>query len=229
MDKAQLDEIIHVIEEVFTEHGNPVLAKSAETYMKGHFPYFGIMTPERRAVQKEWLNGVNEINDRNDRWQLVRALWEKPQREFQYLAIDWMNSWPKKWYDPNDGEELEFLLRKKPWWDSTDAISTNYIGKWQKLFPKDARKTFEKWRHSDLFWLQRTCLIYQLKYKDEVDISYLEDLIAQLLQINEFFIQKAIGWSLRQLSKRNPDAVREILGNHPVKGLALREASKYLN
>jgi 3-methyladenine DNA glycosylase AlkD len=71
-------------------------------------------------------------------------------------------------------------------------------------------------------------LIYQLKYKEAVDIAYLENLIAQMLPNKEFFIQKAIGWSLRQLSKFHPDEVRRILTTYPIKGLAYREASKYL-
>ena len=109
-----------------------------------------------------------------------------------------------------------------------DAIASNYLGKWALLFPEKARETFEKWRYHESFWLQRSCLIYQLKYKDKVDIPYLESLIIQLKGNKEFFIQKAIGWSLRQLSKYKPEEVVRILANNPIKGLALREASKYL-
>jgi 3-methyladenine DNA glycosylase AlkD len=53
-------------------------------------------------------------------------------------------------------------------------------------------------------------------------------LVHQYKDRNDFFIQKAIGWSLRQLSKSNPDAVRGILEEIKLKGLALKEASKYL-
>lgn len=228
MEQTQLEEIINVLEEQLSHARNPVRAKQAEAYMKNHFAFFGMPTDERRALQKEWIRAIHELNDRTDRWQLMRALWERPEREFQYAAIDWLNSWPKTWYDPKDATELEFLIRHQSWWDSVDAIASNYLGKWEQLFPEVARATFETWRYSDSMWLQRSCLIYQLKHKHDVDIPYLESLIVQLLPVREFFIQKAIGWSLRQLSKYHPDAVREILGNHPVKGLALREAGKYL-
>lgn len=229
MEQTAVKHIVDVLEEQLTRARNPERAVQAEAYMKNRFAFFGMPMAERRAVQKEWLRAVNsDVTDRKDRWQLIRALWDRPEREFHYAAIDWLNSWPKKWYDPNDAGELEFLIRTHSWWDSVDAIASNYLGKWERLYPEKARETFENWRHSDSIWLQRSCLIYQLKHKDAVDVPYLESLIVQLLPVKEFFIQKAIGWSLRQLSKTDPEAVREILGNHPVQGLALREASKYL-
>ena len=45
---------------------------------------------------------------------------------------------------------------------------------------------------------------------------------------NEFFIRKAIGWSLREYSKYDPDWVREIIDIENLEGLAKREASKYI-
>ncbi len=158
----------------------------------------------------------------------MRKLWQGEEREFQYVAIDWLNSWPKKWLHATDGRELEHLIGTKSWWDSVDAIATNYLHKWELQFPQEARAVFEQWRYTENIWLQRSCLIYQLKRKNEVDTAYLESLIAQLLPQKEFFIQKAIGWSLRQLSKYEPETVRYILETYPIKGLALREAKKYL-
>lgn len=225
---GHLEVIFEEIRDLLSDARNPARAAWSEAYMKGHFRYFGMPTEERRAVQKHLLTALNTLTDREERWQLIRKLWEGEEREFQYVAIDWLNSWPKKWLHASDGAELEYLISTKSWWDSVDAIATNYLHKWELQFPKEGRTLFEQWRYSGNIWLQRSCLIYQLKRKNAVNTAYLESLIAQLLPQKEFFIQKAIGWSLRQLSKYEPETVRHILENHPVKGLALREAKKYL-
>jgi 3-methyladenine DNA glycosylase AlkD len=86
----------------------------------------------------------------------------------------------------------------------------------------------EEWRFSDNLWLQRSCLIFQLKYKEKVNFTLLKSLIIQFQMDKEFFIQKAIGWSLRQYSKSEPEAVRKFVEEIQLKGLAKREAIKYI-
>ena len=54
------------------------------------------------------------------------------------------------------------------------------------------------------------------------------DLINQFKNDKQFFIQKAIGWSLRQYSKYQPEAVRDFLQDSDLIGLARKEAEKYL-
>jgi len=228
MENGHLDSIVRELHDIFSSARNPLRAVQAEAYMKNHFTFFGMPTEERRALQKPLLKALSILDDRKERWELIRKLWALPEREFQYAAIDWLNSWPKRWYDAEDGAELEYLLSTQSWWDSVDSIASNYLGKWQQLYPSEARSAFETWRYSASFWLQRSCIIYQLKHKENVDSVYLESLIAQLKSNPEFFIQKAIGWSLRQLSKHHPDRVEQIIDAQHLKGLALREASKYL-
>lgn len=223
-----IEETISQLKELFEPFRNAGRAKTASAYMRDQFSFIGMKTEIRRSAQKSWIDSLKTLEDRNLRWSIIRALWEKEERDYHYAAIDLLNSWPKKLFSEEDSSELEWLLNQKSWWDSVDAIASNYLGKWALLFPEKARETFEKWRYHESFWLQRSCLIYQLKYKDKVDIPYLESLIIQLKGNKEFFIQKAIGWSLRQLSKYKPEEVVRILANNPIKGLALREASKYL-
>lgn len=228
-----IEETIGQLTELFEPFRNAKRAQTASAYMRDQFPFIGMKTEIRRSAQKSWIDSLKTLEDTNsdsyrERWLIIRALWEKEERDYQYTAIDLLNAWSKKYYSEEDAIELEWILNHKSWWDSVDAIASNYLGKWALLFPEKARETFEKWRYHESFWLQRSCLIYQLKYKDEVDSAYLENLIQQMNGNNEFFIQKAIGWSLRQLSKYKPEDVVQILSNNPIKGLALREASKYL-
>ncbi|MNK09734.1 DNA alkylation repair enzyme [compost metagenome] len=224
-----IEETIAELEALFEPFRNAKHAQSASAYLRNQFPFIGMRTEIRRSAQKSWTDSLKTLEDRKLRWLIIRALWNKEERDYQHTAIDLLNSWPKKFFSEEDALELEWILNHKSWWDSVDAIASNYLGKWALVFPEKARETVEKWRYHDSFWLQRSCLIYQLKYKDETDAEYLESLIRQMNGNPEFFIQKAIGWSLRQLSKHQPDEVMRILSNNPIKGLALREASKYLH
>ncbi|WP_430405893.1 DNA alkylation repair protein [Fluviicola sp.] len=224
-----IEEAVDQLTELFEPFRNAKRAQTASAYMRDQFPFIGMRTEIRRSAQKSWIDSLKTLEDRVLRWSIIRALWEKEERDYQHVAIDLLNSWPKKFFSEDDAVELEWILNRKSWWDSIDSIASNYLGKWALVFPEKARETFEKWRYHESFWLQRSCLIYQLKYKDEVDTAYLENLIQQMNSNPEFFIQKAIGWSLRQLSKYKPEEVVQILANNPIKGLALREASKYLN
>lgn len=224
-----IEETVDQLTELFEPFRNARRAQSASAYMRDQFPFIGMQTEIRRSAQKSWIDSLKTLEDRTLRWSIIRALWEKEERDYQYVAIDFLNSWPKKFFSEDDAIELEWILHEKSWWDSIDSIASNYLGKWAMVFPEKARETFEKWRYHESFWLQRSCLIYQLKYKEEVDTAYLENLIQQMNSNTEFFIQKAIGWSLRQLSKYKPEEVVQILANNPIRGLALREASKYID
>lgn len=224
----EIDSIIHQMESDLRSAAQPTRAVQAEAYMKNHFRYFGMDAQTRRNIQLPFIKSLKNMEDREERWELMHALWEKEEREFQYFAIDWLNSWPKNWIQMQDAIELKRLISTKSWWDSVDAIASNYLGKWAKLYKDHSRLVFDDWLGSGNIWLQRSCLIYQLKYNKETDVAHLESVIVSLLPIKEFFIQKAIGWSLRQLSKSNPRAVEHLLEIHPITGLAKREASKYL-
>ncbi len=221
-------EMMMSLAQLFQRHHLPNRAASVEAYMKHKFEFFGFDATTRKQLQRVWLSEQPKQWLQKYRWDIVAFCWEQPQREFHYFAIDFMNTWPKQWMDQQDAEQLEFFLTHESWWDSVDAIASNYLGKWFQQFPIERDKTIEKWRNSENFWLHRSCLIFQLKYKNEVDVLLLKSLIQQFMPNKEFFIQKAIGWSLRQLSKTQPETVKQLISELDIKGLAQREASKYL-
>lgn len=220
-------QLIQEIEDQFKLHANQEYALKCSTYMRNKFSFYGIQSQKRKEIQKQFYPKINEIPV-SERWDFIIECWAREEREWQYFAIDWMNSWKKKSFVSTDIYQLEKLIIQKSWWDSVDAIASNILGEWIKCFSEEFQTVLKDWREDDNFWLHRSSLIFQLKYKNEVDTELLEELIHQYKSNNEFFIQKAIGWSLRQLSKTNPERVKSILINQEIKGLALREASKYL-
>ena len=197
-------------------------------YMKNKFVFFGIKAPVRKALADAWMKSIPANINPGERKEIVFELFKQKEREFHYVAIDWMNQWKKECFEPTDSFLLRYLITTHAWWDSVDAIASNYLGKYIQHYPEQGSDLIEEWRHSDNMWLHRSCLIYQLKYGNDTDFTLLMDLINQFKSDKEFFIQKAIGWSLRQYSKFQPEAVRDFLHDSNLKGLARKEAEKYL-
>lgn len=195
-------------------------------YLKNLFTCYGIKSPVRNEIQRAWFAELKKHDI--DPWDVIYNLWAKDQREYHYIAIDYLNKLPVKQIQKDDYKKIEELITTNSWWDSVDSIASNFTGKYFRKFPEMKEKVIDRWRKSDNMWLNRTTLIFQLKYKEEVDFELLKDLILQFLPVKEFFIQKAIGWSLRQYSKFNPAAVKEFVESIELSTVARREAYKYI-
>ena len=121
------------------------------------------------------------------------------------------------------------MITHKSWWDTIDRIAKKLVGEYFKVFPDKVDPYIEKWLESDNIWLQRTCLLFQLGYKEETDVDLLFKLVEELSEIDEFFIQKAIGWALREYSKIDPEVIRNFITSHDLSSLATREGLKIIN
>jgi 3-methyladenine DNA glycosylase AlkD len=125
-------------------------------------------------------------------------------------------------------DTIETLLTTNSWWDTVDTLASHTVGTHFRRSPEIKELTLSKWRKSENIWLRRTCLLFQLNYKEETDFDLLGGIILENLGQKEFFINKAIGWALREYSKSNPEWVRNYLAGHQLQLLSVREASKYL-
>lgn len=221
-----LSQLMDLLDGEMNKHANPDKAESMEKYLKNQFACLGIKTPVRNEIQKGWFKKVK--NSDVNHWDLVYNLWAQEHREYLYIAIDHLKKTSSKLIEKEDDQLLEEIITTKSWWDTVDLIASNYVGKYFLKFPEQIEPVIGRWRKSDNMWLNRTCLIFQLKYKEKLDFELLTGLIEEFKWNQEFFIQKAIGWSLRQHSKLAPEAVRNYLVESELKGLALREATKYL-
>ncbi|MEY3236718.1 MAG: hypothetical protein RI883_819 [Bacteroidota bacterium] len=228
MISEQVVQKIALLESEFKKHSNYEYGLSMSKYMKGRFPFYGINAPLRKQIQRQWMIELPNDLDNESRWKIVEELWGREEREYHHVAYDYLNSWNKKFILESDDQKLKWLISNNSWWDTVDSIASNYLGKYCKLYQNEADVLIEEWRNSDNMWLNRSCLIFQLKYGNDIDFELLKSLIIQYQPVKEFFIQKAIGWSLRQYSKFNPEAVRNFVDEINLQGLAKREASKYL-
>ena len=179
MELNKINEFILNLTEEFNKFQSSINASAMSKYMKDRFLFYGIKAEDRKRIQKVWFSQLPKVLSFDQRWEILIELWEKDQREYQYVAIDWLNSWKKEWIHPEDIKHIKWLIENKTWWDSVDAIASNYLGKFAKKFPEVANEMFEEWRDDSNFWINRSCLIFQLKYKKEVDFELLKSLIVQ--------------------------------------------------
>ncbi|OOC99158.1 DNA alkylation repair enzyme [Streptococcus pneumoniae] len=87
-----------------------------------------------------------------------------------------------------------------------------------------------KWSLSDNIWLRRVAIDHQLLRKEKTNTQLMEKILLHNLNQTEFFINKAIGWILRNYSKTNPTWVTCFIDKNKERmaELSIKEASKYL-
>ena len=214
------------IRALFTQHADPQKAAPMKHYMRDQFEYLGIKVPEMGKLLKQHIreHGLPPLAELDP---ILRDLWALPQREFHYAANGLLEKFEGQ-LPPEFIETLEYMLVTKSWWDTVDIIATGTLGVHFKRHPKVRDKTLTKWRKSDNFWLRRAAILFQLGYKKDTDFELLCAIIRENLGSQEFFINKAIGWALRQYTRIDPQGVRNFVATTPLNPLSAREALKSL-
>jgi 3-methyladenine DNA glycosylase AlkD len=204
---------------------NKEKAIGMSAYMKNHFPFLGIQTPDRRKITaklfKECGVGKNPID-----WKLIFDLWNQNEREYQYVAVDYLIK-SKKYLNEGDLTKIKELITLKSWWDTVDAIASGVVGHIFMAYPEHA-KVMDEWIEDDNMWVQRTAILHQLTFKENTDEERLFCYCEKHAGDKEFFIAKAIGWALRQYAKTNPKSVITFVEKTPLQNLSKREALKHL-
>ncbi len=213
---------------ILQENANPADAIFMKKYMLNQFEYFGIRSPKLKELRRKFFqeHGLPPVSTLQN---LITLLWQQPQREFHYTGIDIAEKLLRK-SGQTSISTIEFMITQKSWWDTVDWVASHHAGTYFKLFPQQIAITTGNWMDSDNMWLQRAALLFQLKYKAKTDESLLFEYIRRLKSSKEFFIRKAIGWSLREYSKTSPENVLLFLEkNSDLAGLSCREALKWIN
>jgi 3-methyladenine DNA glycosylase AlkD len=221
-----MDKRVESLNKMFREKANQEYAEQMSRYLRNHFPFLGIKTPERREIEKEFFKQTGVLKEPFNE-AFVLALWRQPEREFQLAAVDYIVHLLKK-LEKEHIHLMENLITTKSWWDTVDTLAQKPVGTIIAKHPELITELVEKWVVSEDLWLRRTAIIFQLKYKAETD----EELLYRYIKLNsdskEFFIQKGIGWALREYSKTNPESVRRFIEANQLAPLSVREGSKHL-
>lgn len=209
----------------FEQNRNPGIAVQMEAYMRGKFKFYGLKAPERRALYSEFMK--EEKKNKFVDWEFLEVCYEDEYREFQYLVTDYLNMM-QKYLGYEDVPKILKFAKTKQWWDTIDNFD-RILG---RIGLHDSRidQFMLNLSTDDDFWLRRIAIDHQLSRKEKTNTELLEEILMNNFGSNEFFINKAIGWSLRDYSKTNPDWVRAFLKKHgaSMDKLSVVEASKYI-
>lgn len=201
-------------------------AVQMKAYMRNQFEFLGLPAAKRRDLMRPYFK-ADKHADQID-WGFIKGFWDQPYRECQYIVCDYL-SFRQDLLAPSDIDKIKQLALEKSWWDTIDSLD-KVIGKLALDYP-ELNEVLLDWSIGDNIWLRRIAIDHQRLRKQATDTELLEKIIKSNLSSSEFFINKAIGWILRDYSKTDPDWVAQFIDHnredmHP---LSIREGSKYLN
>ena len=194
------------IKEIFESREDKENAIAMSKYMRNMFDFYGLPTPKRKEV-------YNDFKDSH--------------REFQYLVYDYLLAM-KQYVSYDDIPKIKEYIVNKSWWDTIDFLC-KVIGDIE-LRDLRVKDLMLEWSKDDNIWIKRTAIEHQLNLKEKTDYELLEKIIINCFGTDEFFINKAIGWALREYSKTNPNWVKNFINKYKRKmnDLSIKEASKYI-
>ena len=219
---------IEKLQSTFKVNSSRELAIPMENYMKNLFPFFGIKTEKRRTLLKSvWQSHQEEVKQQTR--EIAMELFSQQERELHYCAIEILIKNLKSNYQLSDINLIEKLLTTNSWWDSVDTISKYLLGSYLNAFPNETEKVIQRFSNSDNMWLNRAAILFQLGYKQKTNSEILFRECHKHADSREFFIQKAIGWALREYSKYNPLGVKAFVKHANLKPLSNKEALRNIS
>lgn len=192
------------------------------SYMRDQFIFLGIPTPQRRAAIQPLLRLIKGAAP-GQLMQLAEELWTRPQREYQYVALDMLAVYWRS-LDASHLPALLALAQEKSWWDTVDGIA-GIVG---DVLRHEHHDMDEALQHEN-FWVRRVAMLHQLGWRQHIDEDRLYAYALALAHEKEFFIQKAIGWALRDHARHDAGSVHAFTDRHRdrLSALSYREANKH--
>lgn len=213
------------IKKEFEKNADRDNAVSMARYMKNNFEFYGIQAPKRKDIEKPFIKHAK--TNKSIEWNLLDLCYEDKHRELQYFVYDYLLA-VKEYVCFEDIPKIREYIITKSWWDTIDFLCKviGNIG----LQDKRVKKLMIDWSKDENIWIKRTAIEHQLGLKEKTDPELLAEIIKNNFGSKEFFINKAIGWALRDYSKINPEWVRNFINDNKDKmdNLSLKEASKYI-
>ncbi len=208
----------------FEKLKNDKKAIEMSAYMKNQFAFLGISASPRKEIENKIFKSVAK---ENIDFKFTDKCYKNKYREFQYAAIDYLN-FKKEYLNISHIEILKNYILTKSWWDTIDHLD-KIVGD-IALRDKKVNKILLNWSLDENIWIRRVAIDHQILRKEKTNIELLEQIIINNFNQKEFFINKAIGWSLRDYSKTNPKWVRNFIKRHKnsMNNLSIKEASKYI-
>jgi len=211
---------------VFSKNANESNSIAMAAYMKHKFTFFGIKSAHRKQLLKEVINrNKTELSESSRK--IILELYKLPQREVHYCAMEIMAKYLKSKFILEDIRLIKKLILTHSHWDTVDFIAKHILGNFLLQFPNQKGEVITGFSNSNNMWLNRSAILFQLGYKNKTNSTILFRECKKHSKSEEFFIQKAIGWALREYAKTNPDDVKDFVNSNQLAPLSKREALKH--
>ncbi|MGY3335021.1 3-methyladenine DNA glycosylase AlkD [Streptomyces filamentosus] len=226
-DSVLADTVMERLTALYPAAGNPFRAQEMVAYMKGVAPFLGIRTPERRALSRTVLAGTPRPGE-DDCAAVALRCFALPEREYHYFAVDYLRRHVKR-CSSGFLPVARRLVTTVSWWDTVDHLAAHVVGGLVAADPALAAE-MDAWIDDADPWIARTALLHQLRFKGDTDADRLFSYCLRRAADTDFFLRKAIGWSLREYAKTAPGEVRAFVADNRslFSPLSVREALKHL-
>ena len=222
-------QFVLAVQRAFTPLADASQAEPMKAYLLDQFEFLGLPAPVRRKAVKDI--GKVQWQSADDLLAAAELLWQKPQREYRYTAVDLLRK-HSALLNVNDLPALQALLLRDPWWETVDGLSAVIADVMHAAVQQkpNAAVAMDVWLKHPSHWVRRSAMLHQLGWRLDTDTTRLFGYATQLADEKEFFIRKAIGWALRDYARWNPQAVTDFLVQQrtTLSGLTVREAAKHL-
>lgn len=221
------DTVMGRLTTLYPAAGNPFRAQEMVAYMRGVAPFLGIRTPERRALSRSVLDGTPRPGE-DDCAAIALRCFALPEREYHYFAVDYLRRHVKR-CSSDFLPVARRLVRTVSWWDTVDHLAAHVVGGLVAADPALGGE-MDAWIDDADPWTARTALLHQLRFKEDTDADRLFAYCLRRAADTDFFLRKAIGWSLREYAKTAPGEVRSFVADNRslFSPLSVREALKHL-
>ena len=223
MDAERREELLRTVRTRFEENSNSENALQMKRYMKDRFLFYGIQSVKRRELYSDVIKEMKaqKVID----FDLLDMFYEDEHREMNYFVMDAIRSM-SKFLSIRDMKWVECFISEKQWWDIIDslAVSIGNIKEKTELFG-----LMDDYSRMDDIWFRRVSILFQLQYGEDTETELLSCIIDRNLGTGEFFIDKAIGWALRQYARTDALWVRDFVEKRKdrLSRLSIREALRH--
>ncbi len=222
------DALVEFVAERLQAKADPTKAVVMAAYMKTCQPFYGVQKKERAVIAKEMKNRFTP-QDQAEYEAGVRALWNQPHREEQYLALSFARQ-HKTFVTTSSLGLYEELIRTGAWWDLVDEVATQLVSSVFLADRATVQPIMEAWIEDDCMWIRRAAILSQNKHRTKTNSQLLFDFCLKVSHEKEFFIRKAIGWALREYSYSAPQTVWDFLQENQeiLNPLSYREGARVI-
>jgi 3-methyladenine DNA glycosylase AlkD len=222
-----MKEVVRQLYFFLKEYENQEVAVKQEQYMRNQFPFFGLMRNERNLYFKKFQSEFQTVKS-IDAVLFCKECIQYDEREMWYIGLDFLIK-NKKTLLPKDIDFIFHLIIESKWWDIVDLAASNLLGYFGEI-DEDCLDKIKNGKNHNNLWIRRSAIIFQLKYKHKTDWNYLSEIALELSSEKTFFIDKAIGWALREYAKVKPEIVKTFIENYKntLNPLSIREGLKHL-